>query len=184
MRKAAKVFVIIAMIVNAIIALVSFSTSVPMGLIVIAIALAVGIPALSRLSDDLVKPSIPISICTLLLLSPIAGILMLCIPNPVHAVMQCEKCGKRDILVKKYTVDTALGQMNRSYCPECKQLLGVSNEYRRPPEKGDTTPQCEKCGKRDLIVRYYSVNTVLGRMNRAFCPECKQIFDQEQQNKH
>ena len=126
MRTAAKVFVVIAMIINIIIAFVSFATSVPVGLILIGLALSVGITALSRLSNELVKPSIAVSICTLLLLSPIAGILMLCIPEGAKRRTdlyddQCEICLKRDPSVNAYSFySDEEGPVVKQMCTECK----------------------------------------------------------------
>ena len=128
MRTAAKIFVIIGMIVEIIAGLALF----PVGLLAIILALCVGIPALSALSDECNEPSIALSVCTLLFLNIIAGILMLCINEDekraaktysmrsIYSAPQCEQCGKRDLAVKYYTVNTALGRMNRALCPECK----------------------------------------------------------------
>ena len=184
MRTTAKVFIIISMVLNTILGFIFL----PIGLIFIGLALSVGIPALSKISDEFEKPSIAISICTLVLLSPIAGILMLCIPDDTRHYNQivwnqCEKCGKRDVMVKYYYVDTALGKMNRAYCPECKQTIGISNPTPQSFSGSSSGIQCEKCGKRDSTVRRYYVNTYLGKMERKFCLNCKQIFDEEQQNK-
>ena len=130
MRTAAKVFVIIAMIANIIIGL----ASIPVGIIVIALGLIVGIPALSRLSNELVKPSIAISICTLLLLSPIAGILMLCIPEGAKRRTdlyddQCEICLKRDPSVNAYSFySEEEGAVVKQMCTECKNAYFASKK--------------------------------------------------------
>ncbi|MBP3375206.1 MAG: hypothetical protein J6L83_00395 [Clostridia bacterium] len=124
MYKVARVFTIIGIIGTAISGLLL----IPIGLFLGAIGVIVGCMALSSLRDEFMKPSIGISVCTLIFCSPIAGIIMLCIPETtVHKTtssmstnLQCVSCGKFDASVVYYTVDTALGKMNRPYCPECK----------------------------------------------------------------
>lgn len=143
MKTAAKVFIIISLVTSAI----SLLLTSYLALFVLApwfvcsalniVSIIVGILALCDLHDD-VAPRLGISICTIIFCSLISGILMLVIRN------------------------------DRSY--------GAKSIY--------NNPQCDKCGKRDLAVRYYTIDSALGRMNRAFCPECKAIFDAENQNKN
>ena len=137
MRTAAKVFIIISLVTSAI----SLLLFVFLGqIILVALDIAsiiVGILALCDLHDN-VAPGKGISICTLIFCNLISGILML-------VIRDSESYGAKSI---------------------CNNT------------------QCDKCGKRDLAVRYYTIDSALGRMNRAFCPECKAIFDAENQNKN
>ena len=142
MRTAAKVFIIISLVTSAISLLLSvFPGRTILATLNIA-SIIVGILALCDLHDD-IAPGKGISICTLIFCSLISGILMLVIRN------------------SEVRNDRSYGA--KSIC---------------------NNPQCDKCGKRDLAVRYYTIDSALGRMNRAFCPECKAIFDAENQNKN
>lgn len=137
MKTAAKVFIIISLVTSAI----SLLLFVFLGQIILAAlniaSIIVGILALCDFGND-VTPRLGISICTLIFCNLIAGILMLIMRND--------------------------------------QSYGAKSIY--------NNPQCDKCGKRDLAVRYYTIDSALGRMNRAFCPECKAIFDAENRNRN
>ena len=69
--------------------------------------------------------------------------------------------------------------------------LGICAEAHEYPQaarknKGanvSTNLQCVKCGKFDSSVKYYTVQTALGKLNRPYCPECKTEYDKENANK-
>lgn len=131
MYTAARFFVVIGMIVTAIIGLTNF----PFGLLFTAAAIIVGIYALAELKDEFKKPSLLVSILAIFFCGLVAGIIMLCIPESksrtsasIATNLQCAKCGKHDVSVKYYTVNSALGKMNRPYCPECKALVDEENK--------------------------------------------------------
>lgn len=131
MYTAAKVFVVIGMIAYAISGLTMF----PLGIILSAVSIIVGVCAMRELQDEFRKPSTAVSVLALLFCGLIAGIIMLCIPassaKPGASTatnLQCTKCGKTDASVRYYTVSTALGKMNRPYCPECKALVDQENQ--------------------------------------------------------
>ena len=69
--------------------------------------------------------------------------------------------------------------------------LGICAEAHEYPQaarktKGanvSTNLQCVKCGKFDSSVKYHTVQTALGKINRPYCPECKTEYDKENANK-
>ena len=68
--------------------------------------------------------------------------------------------------------------------------LGICAEAHEYPQaarknKGanvSTNLQCVKCGKFDSSVKYYTVQTALGKINRPYCSECKTEYDKENAN--
>ncbi len=151
MYTAARIFIIIAIIANALAVFILPTIEIPTDifyairedikftLLMCIVGIVVGIVALKKMGDGFEKPSIAISIITLILCSPIAGIIMLCIPETkkhiktktgvsAPTILQCTKCGKHDSSVQYFTVNTALGKMNRPYCPECRATVDSEDQ--------------------------------------------------------
>ncbi len=157
MKTAAKVFVILGMILG--------------GILIIPII--VGIFALKQI-DEYGKPSIAISILTLILCSPIAGILMLCIEDQKRSYSdrnrfgeaQCDLCGKRSLYVQRCTIKTYLGFQEKNLCPECQ----IKNQPK----------PCEVCGAISVNVQPHMIKTSLGPQSKLLCPECKAKINLEQ----
>lgn len=133
MKSAARVFIIISMVLHLIFIFASGFTWIALDIT----AIIVGILALIKLDNEDVPPGLVISICTLIFCNLISGILMLidrkdrsCGPRSIHNNPQCDKCGKRDLAVRYYTVDSALGKMNRAFCPECKAIFDAESKNR------------------------------------------------------
>ena len=133
MKSAARVFIIISIILH----LIFIFASGFMWIALDITAIIVGILALRELDDEGVPPSMAISVCTLIFCNLISGILMLidrndrsCGTRSIHSNLQCDKCGKRDLAVRYYTVDSALGKMNRAFCPECKDIFDAESKNR------------------------------------------------------
>ena len=170
------IFIIIAMIVNVIIGLLSF----PAGLILIALALAIGIPSLNKLSDQFEKPPVALSVCALIFLSPIAGILMLCIQEEQppkgsyhRSSTRCEQCGITDYSVHPYTVDNYLGRVTRYLCPRCASALDTN-----------TSPRgiCEECRSNNPDLQFYTVTVGESKVNKRLCPACRARHDMQRRS--
>ena len=137
MKSAARVFIIISMVLHSIGILLSIFAAEFIWVVLGITSIIVGTLALIALDNEDVSPSIAISVCTLIFCNLIAGILMLidrkdrsCGPRSIHSNLQCDKCGKRDLAVRYYTVDSALGKMNRAFCPECKDIFDAESKNR------------------------------------------------------
>lgn len=62
----------------------------------------------------------------------------------------------------------------------CAEALEYSQASRKTKGANvSTNLQCVKCGKFDSSVKYHTLQTALGKMNRPYCPECKALVDEE-----
>ncbi len=132
---AARIFTVLGMICTAIACI----GILPIGIPILAINVVIGIMTLIELKDRSQKPSVSVSILNIMFCSPIAGIIMLCIPkttadgkneteaNP-NTALQCTNCGKQDASVENYAVKTEIGIANFTYCPECKAMIDAENQ--------------------------------------------------------
>lgn len=160
MRTAAKVFVIIGMIGSAIALGAIF-----MNLSFSVLPIAFGILALKQIgSGD--KPSVVISILTLIFCSPLGGIFMLCIPEEYSRspANRCDQCGIMDYSVHHYTVNNYLGRVNRYLCPRCASALDTNT-----PPRGI----CEECRSNNPDLQFYTVTVGESKVNKRLCPACR-----------
>ena len=182
MTTAAKVFIIIAMVLNT--AFVVFSVVFNGAYLFILIlrllvSLIVGFKALGQL-NDFGEASVMMSVLTLIFCDLIAGILMLCIPknSPRRRNYafggQCDKCGVIDADVRQYTLTTYLGTTTRYLCPKCKDEL---NQEKKSSTSA-TTNQCEKCFAMNSTVKQYTFNTPTGITTKTLCEKCKSQYDE------
>ncbi len=171
MRTAAKVFIVLSMILLC-------WTIVP---------LIVGICAFVQLNDETRKPTTAMSVVTLLFCNLIAGILMLCIEEPYYRKRtspsnRCADCGIYNLNVNLYPVNTYLGPVTKNLCPQCKQkydmqgMSASSSQY--------NSMQCVKCGAYNSRVKQYKVRTPLGFLNQNLCIKCKEENDILEQNQN
>ena len=155
MRTAAKVFVIISMVVKCFLIL----------------PIIIGIMALSRL-NDIDKPSVGISIATLFLCSPMAGILMLCIQEEQpprgsyhRSSTRCDQCGITDYSVQPYIVNNYLGCVTKYLCPRCAPTVCANSSPRSV---------CEECRNYDADLQFYAVTVANSKINKRLCPACRE----------
>lgn len=182
MTTAAKVFIIIVMVLNT--AFVVFSVVFNGAYLFILIlrllvSLIVGFKALGQL-NDFGEASVMMSVLTLIFCSIIAGIIMLCIPrsssrrhNGITLGGQCDKCGVIDADVRQYSLNTYLGVTTRFLCPKCKDEL---NQEKKSSTSAGAN-QCENCYAVNDTVKQYNFNTPTGIITKTLCEKCKSQYD-------
>ena len=182
MATSAKVFIIIAMVLNTafVVFNVVFNGAYLFILILrLLVSLIVGFKALGQL-NDFGESSVLMSVLTLIFCSLIAGIIMLCIPrsssrrhNGITLGGQCDKCGVIDADVRQYTLNTYLGAATRFLCPKCKDEL---NQEKKSSTSAGAN-QCENCYAVNDTVKQYNFNTPTGIITKTLCEKCKSQYD-------
>ncbi len=204
MNTAAKVIIIIKLVIGIIFAVIFlilafYSPIILIRLLFLIPPAIISINAINQL-DEYEKPSIAISVLTLLFVSPLAGILMLCIPEQYECndlkykgnSLICEKCGKYNVGAKYQKVNTYLGERFLNICPKCKTNIDLDiynknkksnpvdflpkfDDYRRMSRSIDN--YCDQCGNFDEKSKYYSLKFGDSISRRYLCPRCKATYD-------
>jgi hypothetical protein len=149
----------------------------PVGPILMVLALAIGVPSLIKLSDQFEKPPVALSVCTIIFLSPTAGILMLCIPKEYSrsSVNRCDQCSVMGYSVHRYTTNNYLGRITRYLCPNCASALDIN-----------TSPRsiCEECRSNDPDLQFYTVTVGTSKVNKRLCPACREKHEAQRRSIH